>query len=275
MRNYVVAVFVSIMASAPALADDNCYKTCPNGAKNGNTVITREFYTLSNNPTTKFADWVAYKVTKRTIGKTQKRLWKQDPDLPPDDTLHPNDYKDAPGALKIDRGHQAPLASFTGQPGWAVMNYLSNITPQSTLINQGPWEELESAERALARMTGVNAVYVVTGTLYEKSMKPLPKSAREHVVPSGYWKVVAVENGGNFKTAAFIMHQDSTATDYCNYLVTISDIEERSNLELFPGLSSAKRKVLAENAGELVDGIGCEFIETSVSKKVKNKTKKS
>ncbi|PJI42191.1 DNA/RNA non-specific endonuclease [Ferrovibrio sp.] len=279
MRHFIAGVAISLLASGAAFADENCYKTCPVGAAQKNSVVTRpSYYTLSNNPTTKFADWVAYRVTKSTIGKTQTRTWKQAPELSASDTLHPDDYTGAPGALTIDRGHQAPLASFTANPSkgaWKVMNFLSNITPQGTELNQGPWERLESAERTLAKAAGIAAVYVVTGPLYEKDMKSLPNATRQHVVPSGYWKVVAVDENGILKSAAFIMHQDAKRNDdYCNNLVTISDVEERSGLELFPNLSRAKRKALAESAGELVDGVGCEFIETAASKRVKTKIRK-
>lgn len=258
----ISAIALSVAVSAAALAE-NCFEGCPTGSPAGNTTIERSDYTLSNNPKTKFADWVAYKITKQTIGKTAKRVWRQDPDLSPDDTLAPGDYDGASTALKIDRGHQAPLASFTATDDWQMLNYLSNITPQSTALNQGPWEHLESAERALAKTMGVAAVYVMTGTLYEKKMPAMPKAKRDHVVPSSYWKVVLTDDHGEIKTAAFIMHQDAARSDdYCNFLVTVGEVEERTGLKFFSTLPTVQRRALAKEPGRLVDGVGCEFIET-------------
>lgn len=274
MKRYI-ATAVIILVATPAVSADraSCFVKCPEGSSHKNTIIERNHYTLSNNPETKFADWVAYKVTKTTTGSGATRNWAQDPGLRASDTLHPDDYVGAPAALRIDRGHQAPLASLAGLANWQVLNYLSNITPQSTPLNQGPWKALEQAERNLARSGSVSAVYVITGPLYEKEMRPMPHSSRPHVVPSGYWKVLAAEDDDTLKTAAFILHQDAKrADDYCNALVTIGDVEERSGLKLFPSLSAKERKALAERPGALVGSAGCEFIDEVASvKKVKSR----
>jgi endonuclease G len=250
--------------SSPALAV--CYLGCPLSQANDaatapNRVVERSFYTLSNNAKTKFADWVAYTVTPESIGPTQARQWKRDPDLPASETLTPGDYKDASAALKIDRGHQAPLASFTSLPNWPEANYLSNITPQATALNQGPWEQLESAERALVRKSSIN-VHVVTGPLYERQMEPLPKATKDHVVPSGYWKVVVAERAGVLTTAAFVMHQDTPrSAKYCNQAVPIEDIEERAKLRLFPKVADARWQSVVKAPGSLLEALGCRIID--------------
>jgi len=125
----------------------HCLMGCPTGAAASNDLIVREIYALSSNDTTKFADWVAYRVTKETMGTSQdlNRTWRADPMLEDDETLEPNDYTDAFGELDTDRGHQAPLASFAGTVFWRTTNYLSNITPQKSDLNQGPWVNLEAA----------------------------------------------------------------------------------------------------------------------------------
>ena len=46
-----------------------------------------------------------------------------------------------------------------------MTNYLSNITPQLSKLNQGAWKELETAVRKLSA-TGAD-VWVVTGPLLE------------------------------------------------------------------------------------------------------------
>lgn len=276
MRNYAVALIIALTAPTVIAAErESCFGTCPTGSPAKNTVLARNHYTLSNNPETKFADWVAYKITKSSMGDIDQRNWAKDPELAANDTLRPADYAGASTALGVDRGHQAPLASLSGLSDWRVLNYLSNITPQSTPLNQGPWKALEMAERDFARSFSNPNVYVITGTLYERDMKPMPKPKLPHVVPSGYWKVIAVEDGDSVKTATFIMHQDTKrSVDYCNFVVTLGDVEERTNLKLFPSLSAAKRKALAEQPGQLVERVGCEFItETASAKKIKKKTK--
>lgn len=255
---------ITLGMSRPAQA--GCYLGCPtnqieDGALSPNRVIERSFYSLSNNAKTKFADWVAYTVTPQSIGTTQARQWKRDPDLPASETLSPADYKDASAALKIDRGHQAPLASFTSLPDWPQANYLSNITPQAAGLNQGPWEQLEAAERALVRRSN-GSVHVVTGPLYEHPMEPLPKATKDHIVPSGYWKVVLVDQSGVMETAAFIMHQDTPrSAKYCNQAVPIEDVEERAKLRLFPKVTDAVWAPLTKNKGHLLEALGCRIVD--------------
>lgn len=99
--------------------------------------IVRHAYTLNNNSTTKFANWVAYHITKDTPASGKTRNWKTDPALNPADTTAPADYTGANAALKVDRGHQAPLASLAGVSDWESLNYLSNITPQKSDLNPG------------------------------------------------------------------------------------------------------------------------------------------
>ena len=113
--------------------------------------------------------------------------------MPATSTLEPDDYRGANAALQTDRGHQAPLAAFTGTDHWRETNYLSNITPQSSGLNQGPWVRIETAARNLARQ---NAIYVMTGPLYEREMPDLPGADEAHQVPSGYWKTASMKPSG-------------------------------------------------------------------------------
>ena len=260
----VLALIASLWNSLPAAADGNvlCLQGCPTGALASNRVIDRPIYILSNNGKTKFADWVAYRVTKETIGRTQTRQWRADPDLPKNETLAPSDYNDIRAALNADRGHQAPLASLTGSPEWRTSNYLSNITPQSTALNQGPWKKLEDAERELAKQANVSAVYSITGPLYEHPMQKLPHAHLAHEVPSGYWKIVAIERQGSVVAAAFILHQETKRqSSFCNFSVTVGEVSKRTHLVFFPRLSQNKRKTLETQASQLMRELGCQ-VET-------------
>lgn len=124
---------------------DNCEVGCPSGG-NDQTLV-REAYTLNNNSHRKFANWVAYKITKASLASGRSRSWKRDPDLPAADTLTPAAYKGASAALAVDRGHQAPLAGLGASTDWQALNYLSNITLQASNLHQGAWARLDEIER--------------------------------------------------------------------------------------------------------------------------------
>ncbi|MFM2607604.1 DNA/RNA non-specific endonuclease [Vibrio chagasii] len=232
--------FVLIVVSFHAMSEVHtlhCLGGCPEGVNDSNDLIVRDIYTISSNDETKFTDWAAYVVTKESIGSGCSRRWKADPALSNIETLGPNDYKGAHAAIGIDRGHQVPLASVCGLENWKEANYLSNITPQKSDLNQGPWKYLEEKVRDVVINSNVE-VYVLTGPLYEKDMPPLPKTLKDHRIPSGYWKVISVKHGKTVKVSSFIMDQESKRQDdFCDKRVTLSDVESRSGLDLFPSIS--------------------------------------
>ncbi|MGI9280351.1 MAG: DNA/RNA non-specific endonuclease [Endozoicomonas sp.] len=168
---YKIMIWALAFNSTVALADNCGRYGCPAGSAPGNQLLERPIYTLSNNAQTKFADWLAYRVHKQNLdGPKRSRNWKSDPNLSASSTLEPADYKYAHATIQTDRGHQVPLGAFSNSSYWYMTNYLSNITPQSSNLNQGPWVNLELSIRDLAR-TGTPA-YVITGPLYEYAELP-------------------------------------------------------------------------------------------------------
>lgn len=231
---------------------------CPTGQPGNNYTVERPIYILSSNRSTKLADWAAYKVTPSTIdGPSRSRSWKADPSIPSQYTLEPSDYTDAHAVIGTDRGHQIPLASFSNTAYWRDTNYLSNITPQDSDLNQGPWVRLESAVRDYVRSG--QSVYVVTGPLYEYYFATLPGANETHQVPSGYFKaVMTISGSGWVEASAFIMEQTSGRSDnYCAKEVTIDEVEQRSGLNIMPGLPGYKQYPVEGQLGGLRSELGC------------------
>lgn len=252
MKLMVIAALCLVSGSAFA---ENCLLNCPTG-KSGQ-VVTRQIYTLQNNAKTKFADWVAYKVTKSTIdGPSRTRTWKADPLIAAANTLEPADYTNANEVLGVDRGHQVPLANFSNSPYWADTNYLSNITPQAANLNQGAWVRLEDAERVIAR-TGKD-LYVVSGPLYERNFGTLPGADESHVIPSGYFKVLMTNVNGTISASAYIMEQDLAKTaSFCPREVTIDEVERRAGINIMPALESYREPTIEGQVGGLKKALGC------------------
>jgi endonuclease G len=231
----------------------------PTGAPETNDLIVRDIYALSSNDTTKFADWVAYRLTMHEVGGDLdvERKWRNDPYLDESGTLEgagSGDDYDGVGDAGIDRGHRAPLASFKGSRYASQAQYMSNITPQRVGLNRGPWKNLEGAVRKLVR-TGTT-VWVLTGPLYEVPQSGLPSTTESHTVPSGYWKIVCIEKGDSLELAAFILHQDAgQSDDYCSGLVdagspvTVDVVEQRSGLDFFRDLPDATEQALESGEG--------------------------
>ncbi len=218
----------------PEIHSEHFFHGYPAGTPPTNDLLMRDIYALSSNDDTKFADWVAYRLTEETItgDPLPDAPFKKDPWLDEGETLEPSDYDDAFEALGTDRGHLAPLASFEGEKSWEDLNFLSNITPQRTALNRGTWKSLEFKVRDLVESG--ETVYVMTGPLYERNMPSLPQADETHRVPSGYWKIVVVgetTDSGTIRAASFIFDQDPPYPALIETLSTINGVERRSGLD--------------------------------------------
>ncbi|HAV2258069.1 TPA: DNA/RNA non-specific endonuclease [Raoultella ornithinolytica] len=237
---------------------DNCEVGCPSGGSD--QTLVRDSYTLNNNSNTKFANWVAYKMTKSSQASGRPRDWKRDPALPPADTLSPDAYQNANTLLGVDRGHQAPLAGLGGASDWPSLNYLSNITPQKADLNQGAWVRLEDKERELANRSDVTAVYSVTGPLFERHIATLPADPSVEI-PSAYWKIIFIgvsPDKGQY--AAFLMDQSTPkAANFCDYQVTVDLIESKTNpkLSIWSSLPAKVSAHIKATKGTLASEMGC------------------
>ena len=105
--------------------------------------------------------------------------------------------------------------------------------------------KIENAERKLAQ-TGT--VYVLTGPVYARQMKELPKADERHNIPSGYWKIIYVQSTNDFCYnpegvacfVAFIFDQSTKRHEPpLNHVVSVDSIESVSGLDFFWQLPDA------------------------------------
>jgi len=235
---------LSVSAQEPPM-EIHCkhfFKGYPLGTPKTNDLIIRDLYAMSHNDQTKFADWVAFRLTPHEVmgDLDLEREWRNDPWLEDTETLEAkpkakDDYKDA-GDVKYDRGHLAPLASFRGSRYASQVNYYSNIAPQKSDLNQGSWRILEDKVREL--VMGEQVVYVMLGTLYEREMRDkLPNVDEPCTIPSGFWEIVIAPidvSEKTFQVMAFIFEQDTPRNNrVLEHLTSVKEIERRSKLNFF------------------------------------------
>ncbi len=114
-------VMEPLTAQVPEIQSKHFLFGYPTGTDPTNDLIIRDLYALSSNDQTKFADWVAYRLTPAEVMGSLDlfRNFRNDPFLEPNETLEADpasqdDYRGASAAVGYDRGHLAPLASFKG-----------------------------------------------------------------------------------------------------------------------------------------------------------------
>jgi len=81
-------------------------------------------------------------------------------------------------------------------------------------------------------------------------MPELINADEPHTIPSGYWKIVYIEQGNSIRAGAFIMQQAISGT-LEDQVTTIGEIEARSGLVFFPDLV-APASFKADEDGEWV-----------------------
>lgn len=205
----------------------HCPQTCPENPQ-GSTIVHRHIYALSNNPETKFANWVAYEVSPANYGNSSGRAWRSEPLLPRSETLEVSDYKGAYASeLRSDKGHLAPVGAFAGSHHRYELDYLTNVVPQHQSLNRGPWGKLEDAIREAAGFD--DPINIFTGPVYQKLMPELPSADEPHVVPSAFFKLAYNDTGG----VAFIMPQTVTpGVSFCGYRVAITQVQKAISFKL-------------------------------------------
>ena len=92
----------------------------------------------------------------------------------------------------------------------------------------------------------------MTGPLFEGAMLPLPEADEAHMVPSGYWKIVAVEDGGEIRIAAFVFEQETDRrASHCllEHMTATRTIEARTGLNFFHALDGARQEEIEGGGG--------------------------
>lgn len=213
-------------------------------------IIFHSAYTVSYNPNTLIANWVAYELTaEETDGPwTRKGLrFMPDPDCKSKQADN-NDYRNS----GYSRGHLAPA----GDMKWdsvAMLEsfYFTNCIPQDEALNNGRWNQLEMKTRALARKYG--KVYVVCGPVFihEDTLRIGHNGVS---VPDACFKALLIPKDNDFTSIAFIMRNGGEYRSLKECGCTVDELEALLGLDLFCNLpddveESIETKVIWEDWG--------------------------
>jgi DNA/RNA endonuclease G (NUC1) len=166
----------------------------PTDADPSDDFIVRHLeYTTSYNRNRGEPNWVSYDIDASHFGPEDRcDCFTFDPALPADFARYTTaDYTGAGAAAGygIDRGHLARSFDRTsGSLDNAFTFYFSNIVPQASDLNQGPWAVLENYLGDRARFDN-REVYVVAGGAGSKGTI---KNEGKIVIPETMWKVALI-----------------------------------------------------------------------------------
>ncbi len=218
----------------------------PSNAGSGdldNYLIEREQYALSYSQSRNVLNWASWRVDDRWLGQAER----QD-DFRPDGGLPKGVYQVTPGEYRrsgYDRGHMVPSGDRTYSPKDNSLTFLmSNIFPQASENNRGPWRELEQYGRDLVREQG-KALYVIGGIYGDKA------TVGKVTVPGRVWKVIVVLDDlddavtqGTEVIAVDMPNSDRITKNWQDYRTTVDRIEIATGYDLLSEVSGGVQAVV-------------------------------
>ena len=197
----------------------------------GAQIIKHVGYTLAYAADFKTPLWVAWVLTVR---EAEGPLPRHDHFAPDPEVrgakAYPDDYKHS----GYDRGHMAPAADMKwSERAMRESFYMTNICPQNRNLNRGDWQDLEEAERSLARRFG--AVAITAGPIYSQPQPPRI-GAHKVAVPDAFFKVLLVGYPQQPQAFAYVMRNEAGSRPLSDYQHTVNEVEELTGMDFFPGL---------------------------------------
>jgi endonuclease G len=212
-------------------------------------IIMRPQYVASYNPTTHIPNWVSWELDASRLGTTprHKGHFLADESLPAGWLrVSHNDYTGS----GYDRGHMAPSDDRTSTTADNDATFiLSNVAPQLHELNAGPWEELETYSRKLARRDG-KELFITAGGIVPKVHASI---GHDVAVPTEFFKIVVVLSPGQgasdvtptTRTIAVVMpNVTNVAHDWHAYLVSVAEVERRSGYQFLSAVPAGARAAI-------------------------------
>jgi endonuclease G len=163
------------------------------------------------------------------------------------------DHDDYTGS-GYDRGHMAPnhiIAKCYGDAGQLESFLVTNICPQTAVLNQQVWEGLERLEGDVYPLEFGN-VWVMDGPIFDANPKTI--GVHKVQVPVAFYKILIENHTGVIRTMQVIMPQDVVSSDKGNlakFMVSIRDIEAKTGLDFFPDLPQEEQDRLETKKSEV------------------------
>lgn len=191
-------------------------------------VVHHTYYSLGYNEKYEFPNWVAYELTRSDLAKKNVPRAKRFNDDPQVDTKSAS-YYDYRGS-GYTRGHMAPAGDMAfSKEAMAECFYMSNMTPQLRVLNNGIWKELEEQTRDWAYKE--DKLLIVTGPLLDGIEDYIGKN--KVGVPKSFYKIIVDPNGNDKKAIAYIIPHERCDLHLDKYAVTIDEVERRTGIDFF------------------------------------------
>jgi endonuclease G len=194
-------------------------------------IIRHSYFSLSYSEKHEQAEWVAYELRKEQLAKTdfERPYFVQDRKIRTESADWRN-YKNS----GYDRGHLCPAGDRRFNYDAYHETFLtSNISPMDHDFNAGIWNRLEQKVRYwVSRREGL---FVVTGGVLKNGLKTIGEE--DVSVPEEFYKIVVHKSGDTYSAIAFLIPNEDSSDSFYEYAVTVDEIEAKTGIDFFQGLS--------------------------------------
>ena len=203
-------------------------------------VIHHSGYSLSYNLSYVQPSWVAYKVKDSQMNRDEvKGKYKPDPEVT-GRSADKKDYKEG-GYIMAQFVNYFDVKNIPGVVEETF--YMTNITPMKLAYYKHIWIKIEELIRLWTADT--DGLYVVCGAILTDA--PFPTIGDNNVsVPNRYYK--AVYDPVNQKAIGFIFKNGMSSGKLNSYAVSIDEIEEKAEIDLFPTLDDELENRIESNS---------------------------
>jgi len=247
---------VSRNSRAPS-RDDNMALGNPSDAttrvnNDNNYLLIHPQYALSYNNEKGIANWVSWHLSMAWRGTAGRfNCFFSDASLPTGFfRASASDYSGS----GFDRGHLCPSDDRTASPDDNSGTFLmTNMAPQSPMLNQGAWQDLEVYARSLCNQG--NELYIIAGGYGQGGIGK--KGSKTHTLPGGhicvpahFWKIIIVLPVGERDLERISAQTRVIAVDMANeppenhrawgyYRTSVKSIEQATGFHFFQKLPAA------------------------------------
>lgn len=205
-----------------------CYNGIPYSEEYPVLVLGNSAYSVGYSDAHRNPLWVCYYVFALENPPSYERPSRFSVDERTKSEVRHDDYTNS----GYDRGHMAPNATIAGRYGQAAQLetfLMSNVSPQTPLLNQGIWRELESLVREWANE--YEELWVITGPIFDKDIETLDLGVE---IPDAFFKIVIDEVDGKPRALSFVIPQDPGPNPSLEiYLASVNMVEILSGFDFF------------------------------------------
>lgn len=190
-------------------------------------VVRHKFYTLSYIEKYEQAEWVAYQLTRDLLklpNVPRSDWFEVDPEVSTGSAKH-SDYS----STGYTRGHMVPSGDMSfDKLAEKETFFMSNMSPQLKVVNNGIWKELEEQTRDWTYQN--DEVYIVSGPIFDGQVKYLKNKV---AVPTAFYKIILDVKETNKKAIAFIIPYERSERHLREYATTIDNLEAITGIDFF------------------------------------------